>query len=333
MPKYHVFLGAPSVAELRNYSGGQHWQQFESVAPATNSNSTSDTSYVLPPATLEAASRRISLIYQNVIFDEKDDDEGGMAGDDDDLERQNETTAITWPPTPANDAMDSRMENSAPTFLHPSMSRANATAEETQDTASYNYSDASSIGRFPQFHFSLHALTSLSSLRSSGPSEPGLDTGSTRSMGKITLLLAVLEVEGPDTIRIKKGKDAGKEVALLKMILGDEDGRVCKLTAWREVAEAWGGVSDDTVAVKRGDIVLVENVLAASDSSTSPTLTASPYLKSKLEICYRTMPYTHEDGRLRPDLRLGATDAAVRRVATVVAWFERIAGLDNAHEK
>jgi hypothetical protein len=33
------------------------------------------------------------------------------------------------------------------------------------------------------------------------------------------------------------------------------------------------------------------------------------------------------DMRLRPDLRLGASDAAVRRVASVVSWFEGMAGL------
>lgn len=89
-------------------------------------------------------------------------------------------------------------------------------------------------------------LTSLTSLAKTAT------TGST----KVTLLLAALEIEGPDTIRIKNGKDAGKEVSILKMILGDEDGSVCKLTAWREVADAWGGASD-TAAAKRGDIVLL----------------------------------------------------------------------------
>jgi hypothetical protein len=78
--------------------------------------------------------------------------------------------------------------------------------------------------------------------------------------------LAVLEVEGPDTVRLKKGKDAGKEVAILKMILGDEGGTICKLTAWREVAERWGG-QHDSVAVRRGDIVLIEStcILLLSD--------------------------------------------------------------------
>lgn len=39
------------------------------------------------------------------------------------------------------------------------------------------------------------------------------------------------------------------------------------------------------------------------------------------------MPYTHEDGRLRPDLRLGISEACVRKVSATVAWFEHIAGL------
>ena len=39
------------------------------------------------------------------------------------------------------------------------------------------------------------------------------------------------------------------------------------------------------------------------------------------------MPYTHEDGRLRPDLRLGESDPSVRKVATVVLWFQHMAGL------
>jgi hypothetical protein len=120
---------------------------------------------------------------------------------------------------------------------------------ETQETQSYNYSDASSIARFPSFHFALHSLTSLSSL----------PTTSSKGSRKVNILLAVLEVEGPDTIHIKKGADAGKEVAILKLILGDEEGCICKLTAWREVAEAWGGVGD-AVGVKRGDVLYVESM-------------------------------------------------------------------------
>ena len=76
---------------------------------------------------------------------------------------------------------------------------------------------------------------------------------------KISALLAVLEVEGPDTVRIKSGKDAGKEVAVLRLILGDEGGSISKLIAWREVAERWGG-QQSTAAVKRGDVVLIQSL-------------------------------------------------------------------------
>ena len=58
-----------------------------------------------------------------------------------------------------------------------------------------------------------------------------------------------------------------------------------------------------------------------------PSFTASPYMNSTAEICYRTMPQTPRDGNLRPDLRLSESDASVRKVAVLVAWFERLAGL------
>lgn len=72
---------------------------------------------------------------------------------------------------------------------------------------------------------------------------------------------------------------------------------------------------------------IIIDVTATIDPATSTILTASPYLKSQLVICYRTMPYTHEDGRLRPDLRLGISDPSVRKVAAIVTWFEGMAGL------
>lgn len=39
------------------------------------------------------------------------------------------------------------------------------------------------------------------------------------------------------------------------------------------------------------------------------------------------MPYTDEDNALRPDLRLGKTDPSVKKVKSVVEWFEDMAGL------
>ena len=81
---------------------------------------------------------------------------------------------------------------------------------------------------------------------------------------KVNLLAAVMEVEGPDTIYIKKGADAGKEVSILKTIIGDEDGGVCRLTAWREVAEQWGGSYANTPApsLKRGDVVYLQSAFS-----------------------------------------------------------------------
>jgi hypothetical protein len=160
-------------------------------------------------------------------------------------------TFITWPPTAPADDSYSQEEKSVPSFLNVSKSVAQTDAQaesqfHTQFTQSYNYSDASSIARFPSFHFSVNALTSLTSLAKSR-------VGGTK---KVTLLLAVLEVDGPDSFYFKKGKDAGKESFVLKMILGDEDGNVCKLTAWREVAQEWGGAGDE-IGAKRGDILLL----------------------------------------------------------------------------
>ncbi|KAG6845577.1 hypothetical protein H0H87_007256 [Tephrocybe sp. NHM501043] len=316
---FRVFMGAPSVADLDKDPSLYQWQTISSKQAFPSKKILSATqSVVLPPATLEAASRRISRIYENIIFDNEAEEGVYDASDGaDGVEEQ--TTMISWPPT--GDQTSARHNQSDPSFfLDISRSRDVQTQFETQETQSYNYSDTSSIAHFPTFHFSLHALTSLSSLAKSSP----------KGSRKVNVLLAALEVDGPDTIRIKKGAEAGKEVSVLSLILGDEDGAVCKLTAWREVAEEWGG-SGNAVGVKRGDILLIENVTASWEPSSSPTLSASPYLKSKLEICYRTMPYIHEDHRLRPDLRLGESDAAVRKVAAVVRWFEDMAGLGAAH--
>ncbi|KAF9268601.1 hypothetical protein L218DRAFT_977130 [Marasmius fiardii PR-910] len=327
---FHVFLGAPVTRELRERPIDEFhgcWETYEPSEPQTSKSDSITSNDVFnlsppPPATMEGASRRISLMYKNAIFQDEEEDEWDVSMNVDEDTNQTtgfglegKTTVITWDTTPDK---ESSRRNVSRSFMNTSVSRAESQlgTQETEESQSYNYSDTSSITRFPTFHFSLHILTSLSVLGNSGR----------KGSSKVNLLLAILEVEGPDTILLKKGADAGKEISIMKMILGEETGCVCKLTAWREVAEAWGG-ADGAVAVKRGDVVLIQNVTATYEPSVSPTLTASPYLKSKLEICYRTMPYTRGDMRLRPDLRLGASDAAVRKVGAVVRWFERMAGL------
>ncbi|KAJ8081552.1 hypothetical protein PM082_007397 [Marasmius tenuissimus] len=316
---FQVFLGAPTAKELRSTPTDSYgrWETFDSSYSHPHTQLQASTSISglspLPPATLEAASRRISRIYQNAIFQDVEDEEEGNDSMDVIEDRasgygvEGKTTVITWDETVSHQVETSRLErNISRSVIRTSYSE----SMETQETQSYDYSDTSSIARFPTFHFGLHSLTSLSTISASR------GKGST----KVNMLLAVLEVEGPDTITLKKGADTGKEISIMKMILGDESGCVCKLTAWREIAEAWS-------STKRGDVILIQNVTATWEPAVSSTLTASPYLKSKLEICYRTMPYTREDTRLRPDLRLGATDAAVRKVGAVVQWFERMAGL------
>ncbi|KAK7053798.1 hypothetical protein R3P38DRAFT_3305223 [Favolaschia claudopus] len=303
-----VFLGAPLASDIHRSPNEYYWRTASSKSSGYAAGSQIATIY--PPATLEAASRRISLMYQNVIFNESKEEP-----------EEDHETFYTWPPTARGDDSDLSQdaEKSIPSFLDVSKSMAQTaprTPFETQESQSYDYSDASSIARFPSFHFSMNSLTALSTLAKCR----------VKGTSKVTLLLAVLEVDGPDTIHFKKGKDAGKESFVLKMILGDEEGNVCKLTAWREVAQDWGGCGDQ-IGAKRGDILLLTDVMANFEPSVAVTLTASPWQNPKLEICYRTMPYTHEDQRLRPDLRLGASDASVRKVSAVVRWFEGMAGL------
>ncbi|KZT10937.1 uncharacterized protein LAESUDRAFT_755572 [Laetiporus sulphureus 93-53] len=358
---YRVFTGAPSVHDIATSTPPYRWR--------TCSTSTSPIPYYgLPPATFEAASRRISLLYQNIIFDDHSEEDVHGGGDLDPSELQEKTTFITWSPTAVDTTGSQFASRTGTSFLRPTASasrpRSQFQTQDTQDKTSYIYSDASSISRFPAFHFSLHALTPLSSLIAEAHAQKRQPNAGKDSR-KVTVLAAVLELDGPDTIRIKRGVDAGKDVSLLKLILGDDDGTICKLTAWREVAESWGGSIPELTSpgVKRGDVLLLESesvnpshlslhdprilytdltldltdVLASwgsdADNVTARnaapvSFTASPHLKSRLEICYRTMPNMAEDSRLRPDLRLGFSDAAVRKVAAVVKWFEAMAGLN-----
>jgi hypothetical protein len=66
MAPYRVFLGAPSRAETQQARGSYHWQTVSSKH---------SPSAIFPPATLESADRRISLIYQNIIFKESEEEE------------------------------------------------------------------------------------------------------------------------------------------------------------------------------------------------------------------------------------------------------------------
>ncbi|KAL1758180.1 hypothetical protein FB107DRAFT_207653 [Schizophyllum commune] len=354
--RYLVFLGAPSAKEIATNeppisSVSQHIPHTNHTSSATLGTMTLPSELpIYPPATLEAASARISLVYKNTIFHEDDEEYGiagasqGDSGSFEGISSSVEQSAyISWPPTASVSRRVSRSRVNAADSASAALTSASriSRGEETQDEtqSSAVYSDSSSIAHFPAFRFGLHALNSLSELHIPGkPNLAALDKPAPNFFGgakkdtakspqrRVTLLLAILEVDGPDSVRVKTGADAGKEVSVLRMVLGDEMGKVCKLTAWREVADAWA-----SAGVRRGDVVLLESSLAdvnaACEPGTAPSLTASPFVQSRLEICYRTMPTERVDYLLRPDLRLGGIDPAVRRVEDVVRWFEQMAGL------
>jgi len=105
----------------------------------------------------EAGSRRISRLYENVIFAGGDGDVGD-ASDGDFLDAEHSSRAaetfITWSPTQnrTRDASQSQVSSGAQEFM----------IGETQETTSHEYSDT--IGRFPHFSFNLHTLRLVKAL-------------------------------------------------------------------------------------------------------------------------------------------------------------------------
>lgn len=373
--RHAVFLGAPSPSTTLSDDGILYqWHTLESAAYPASKVTVIDLFSGYPSSALDGASRRISTMYENIIFADNDEDEGDtqtveeeLIGDGQGGEAKlschrcgsshspDRTTLITWaattqPECETDSARRIALRASTASCAAASSWQNNPETQEDGHSANsytYAYSSTSSIARFPDFHFSLGTLSALASAR-----------------GKACLLLAVLEVDGPDEVTLRRGPDAGRVVSVLRLIVGDEASTIRKLTAWREIAESWGGTTQDTVGVgvRRGDVVYFESappcpvpphprmrtcmrltsisaidvLVAPADGSSNdgaPThvITASPNFRSRAEICYRTMPRASmpADMRLRPDLRLSGSDASVRRVAAVAAWFERMAGLGS----
>lgn len=112
-------------------------------------------------------------------------------------------------------------------------------------------SEGSSISRFPTFNFSLDHVTSLSSLMSAVGNR-------NLQFVKVNLLVSILEVDGPVYVT-SKNKNNPEEMALLKLIIGDDGGQICKLIVWRETAEIWSGLSSNNSTLRRGDVVYFES--------------------------------------------------------------------------
>lgn len=252
MKRYHVFLGAPSPASLCCDGGDFRWETFTIATP------------VLDASVFEAASRRISRLYENIIFAEEDEEDNVDTSDSNVLDMEHSSRAaetfIAWSPTQNRTKNASRSQGSSGICQE-------STIEETQETASYDYSDTSSIGRFPHFSFNLHTLRLVKALVDMAKSSR------TKGTLKVNVLMAVLEVEGPDTVTIKKGQHVGDQVSILKMILGDGDGNVLKLTAWRDVAELWGIETDTQPPIRRGDVVLFQSSSSFASGTCQPSST------------------------------------------------------------
>jgi hypothetical protein len=69
MPRYEVFLNPPSVSDLRTPDPQSYTWEIFVAEPSEND------SPLPPPATLAAASRRISSIYGNIIWQDDESDE------------------------------------------------------------------------------------------------------------------------------------------------------------------------------------------------------------------------------------------------------------------
>lgn len=76
---YRVFLGAPSLQELRGRQSEYCWEHIVSSPAPTILDEDS-----VPPTSeaLEAASRRISRLYENTIFQGNEEDTTGQLDDE-----------------------------------------------------------------------------------------------------------------------------------------------------------------------------------------------------------------------------------------------------------
>ena len=131
------------------------------------------------------------------------------------------------------------------------------TSSPVQDTQETNFestfiSGRSSILLYPLFSFNVHNVLQLSSVvqRARGVAPESI---------KASVLVAIVELEGPDTVTTKKAHLEGSKISRLRLTVGDDDDSIVSLTAWRETAERWGNTTDE-VGLKRGDVVFLESL-------------------------------------------------------------------------
>lgn len=82
--RYSVFLGAPSPSSTLNDDGVFYqWRTLASTANPVLKGTSSFPGY--PSSALDAASRRISVMYENIIFTDEDEGEGDTQAVEGDL--------------------------------------------------------------------------------------------------------------------------------------------------------------------------------------------------------------------------------------------------------
>lgn len=79
MSRFRVFTGAPKRMDLDEASTGKtyRWQTI----PSQSVPRQSQPWYTLPPATMASANRRISLLYENIIFQDDSDAEAAFGNE------------------------------------------------------------------------------------------------------------------------------------------------------------------------------------------------------------------------------------------------------------
>lgn len=127
-----------------------------------------------------------------------------------------------------------------------------ATFDESMEH-SYDRSSSSSVVVFPSLVINLHALSTLSDLSAK----------KSATAQKFSILVAILEIDGPSSVTIRKGAGRGSEVSVLKLVVSDDSASIFKLTAWRDVADNWGGNPNTSASQytrpRRGDTVYIES--------------------------------------------------------------------------
>ncbi|KAF8551887.1 hypothetical protein OG21DRAFT_1512208, partial [Imleria badia] len=149
----------------------------------------------------------MSLLYQNVIFDSQHPDQTHVPGSQKDGHDRDGTEQ---PCSPAPAPPLQTPPEPPPFSDHPDHSFKESTRRRKQHSHTVS---RHLFYRFPNFQFSMRKVTYVSSLYIAAKSK--------RGSRRVNVLLAALEVHGPDTILMKKGSD-------------------CKLTTFRDIADAAG---------------------------------------------------------------------------------------------